>query len=88
MKFVILNIIFIHTTQQNSRQCRVTKTYIFTYAYKMALLRNYCKIVNRITVLGEHPAAMHHGQGSIPLCPPIVSAMIVPFLLIFTARDL
>ncbi|XP_025405296.1 zwei Ig domain protein zig-8-like isoform X1 [Sipha flava] len=43
----------------------------------------------RVHILnGEHPAAMHHGQGSIPLCPPIVSAMIVPFLLIFTARDL
>ncbi|XKL68793.1 hypothetical protein PGB90_006562 [Kerria lacca] len=38
----------------------------------------------RVHILnGEHPAAMHHGQASIPLCPPIISALIVPLALIF-----
>ncbi|KAF0770624.1 Uncharacterized protein FWK35_00013829 [Aphis craccivora] len=55
---------------------------------KEYLIRNVSAPQSFGMLLGEHPAAMHHGQGSIPLCPPIISAMIVPFLLIFTARDL
>ncbi|XP_065222999.1 zwei Ig domain protein zig-8-like [Planococcus citri] len=38
----------------------------------------------RVHILnGEHPAAMHHGHANIPLCPPFISALIVPFILIF-----
>ncbi|KAK7574021.1 hypothetical protein V9T40_011212 [Parthenolecanium corni] len=37
----------------------------------------------RVHILnGEHPAAMHHGQGSMPLCSPVVSAFIVSITLL------
>ncbi|XKL68802.1 hypothetical protein PGB90_006571 [Kerria lacca] len=42
----------------------------------------------RVHILnGEHPAAMHHGQGSMPMCSPVVSAFIVSITLLLALMN-